>query len=397
MKLVKYIFLKIKLIWLLVSISFTILISIGSLLLYQQWQKQEASLVSDYQLLVNQKNTIENDLISLKSEDQRVINNRLQKDIKQINSSFIKASSVYEDLIDLRDTGVKTSKIEPFFSPILVDLAKMDYNQAILKIATFSAKITEEKQKNLPIIGGLNPTNITENNTPPNSGFSRQKVKVGDQYFIVDIIAADLNNIKVIVDTASDNNCVDNCPVLPLSSYISRNGAIAGINGSYFCPASYPSCSSKKNSFDTLLMNKNKIYFNSDNNVYSTVPAVIFSGNSARFVNQSLEWGRDTGVDAVLANYPLLVKDKNLITGNISDIKLSANGNRAFIGNKGNLVYIGVVRGVSVAGAAKVLAEMGLDNALNLDSGGSTALWYGGAYKYGPGRDIPNAILFVKK
>ena len=36
------------------------------------------------------------------------------------------------------------------------------------------------------------------------------------------------------------------------------------------------------------------------------------------------------------------------------------------------------------------------ENALNLDSGGSTALWSGG-YKAGPGRYIPNAILFVNR
>lgn len=35
------------------------------------------------------------------------------------------------------------------------------------------------------------------------------------------------------------------------------------------------------------------------------VTAAIFSG-SARFVGQTSEWGRDTGVDGVIANYPLL-------------------------------------------------------------------------------------------
>lgn len=31
-----------------------------------------------------------------------------------------------------------------------------------------------------------------------------------------------------------------------------------------------------------------------------------------------------------------------------------------------------------------------------LDNGGSTALWSGG-YKVGPGRNLPNVILFVSK
>jgi hypothetical protein len=42
------------------------------------------------------------------------------------------------------------------------------------------------------------------------------------------------------------------------------------------------------------------------------------------------------------------------------------------------------------------MKAMGMENALNLDNGGSTALWSGG-YKVGPGRDLPNVILFVGK
>ena len=66
------------------------------------------------------------------------------------------------------------------------------------------------------------------------------------------------------------------------------------------------------------------------------------------------------------------------------------------MGNKGSTAYIGVVHNATVAEVANVLKTMGLENALNLDSGGSTALWSGG-YKVGPGRNIPNAILFVRK
>jgi hypothetical protein len=388
-----------KIIWPLVVVI--LLVGIG--LVYWQWQKEKLILNNDYLSLVSIRNSLDAsvdslsaELISLKSEDQRIKNDKLQAEVKLINTVFKNASIQYEELVDLRDSGVKVPKIDALWGPLLADLAKMDYGAATLKTSTISAKIKEEKAKSLPVVGGINLANVVESNNPPGSGFSRQKVKVGEQFFVVDVVAADMNNTRVIVDTASEGDCADNCPVLPLGTYVSRNGAIAGINGAYFCPASYPTCSAKKNSFDTLLMNKNKKYFNSDNNVYSTVPAVIFSGNSARFVSQSLQWGRDTGVDAVIANYPLLVSGKNLATGDSSDIKLAAAGNRAFVANKGSMVYIGVVRGVSVVGAAKVLVAMGMDNALNLDSGGSTALWSGG-YKYGPGRDIPNAILFVRK
>ncbi len=75
---------------------------------------------------------------------------------------------------------------------------------------------------------------------------------------------------------------------------------------------------------------------------------------------------------------------------------------RSFVANRGSIVYIGVVHSATVAEAAHVLAAMGMENALNLDNGGSTALWSGlpaqaGGYKVGPGRNLPNAILFVSK
>lgn len=235
------------------------------------------------------------------------------------------------------------------------------------------------------------------NNAPPGSGYSYQTVSADGQNYNVAIVAADLNSTKVIVDTASDSDCARDCPTLPLAEYVSRNGAYAGINGSFFCPAEYPSCADKKNSFDTLIMNKNKHYFNSDNNVYSTIPAAIFTPGGARFVSQSLEWGRDTGVDAVIANYPLLVRGSNInFTEAANEPKFGAKGARTFISTKGNMVYIGVVYNATMGESAKVLHALGMGEALNLDEGGSTALWSGG-YKAGPGRNIPNALLFIRR
>ena len=143
-------------------------------------------------------------------------------------------------------------------------------------------------------------------------------------------------------------------------------------------------------------MNKDKVYFNSANNVYSTVPAIIFMSGSARIVDQSLQWGRDTGVDAVIANQGLLVKDGQIRFGGDGDPKKGSKGGRSFVGFTGSTTYIGVVHNATVAESAIVLQTMGIANALNLDDGGSTALWSGG-YKVGPGRDLPNTVLFVRK
>ena len=60
------------------------------------------------------------------------------------------------------------------------------------------------------------------------------------------------------------------------------------------------------------------------------------------------------------------------------------------------MVYIGIVSNATMGESAKVLHALAMDSALNLDEGGSTAL-YSGGYKAGPGRNIPNAILFVQR
>jgi hypothetical protein len=234
------------------------------------------------------------------------------------------------------------------------------------------------------------------NNVPPGSGYSRQSVRTDIGVYTVSIVAADMGSTRVIVDTASQSDCASNCPALSLADYVTRNGGYAGVNGTYFCPRDYPSCAGKENSFDLLVMNKDKYYFNSGNNVYSSNPAAIFGSGYVRFVTSGSQWGRDTSVDGVIMNYPLLVFNGSVVFQGDGDPKKGAKGSRSFVANKGSTIYIGVSQNVTVAENALVLKAMGMDNALNLDSGGSTALWSGG-YKVGPGRAIPNAIVFKQK
>jgi hypothetical protein len=338
--------------------------------------------------------TLNQELEKLKHEDQYVRNETLQKEIKNIETTYKNTVTAYEKLLALKDQTDKTEEYDTQFADILSMLSQRNYTSASASLVALNNAI-QKKQTEIASTFSI-PKNVATSNTPPASGASRQSVKIDSGIFLVDIIAADLNSTRVIVDTASDSDCRNDCPVMPLGDYAARSGAFAGINGPYFCPADYPSCADKKNSFDTLLMNKNKTYFNSSNNVYSTVPAVIFSGNSARFVGQSLEWGRDTGVDAVIASQPMLVSNGESTFGGDDVAKRSSKGSRSFIGATDSTVYIGVVHNATTAEVAQVLKTLGVRNALNLDSGGTTALWSGN-YLVGPGRNSPYGILFVRK
>lgn len=331
---------------------------------------------------------------ALNLRDEYKINKELESEIASIRSTYSSTVTLYEDLIKLREQTKDTAKFDDSFTNILTLLSDRNYSSASAQIKTLAEDINA-KQAQIAATFQI-PTTVASNNSAPGSGYSRQKVSTSVGEFMVDIIAADLGSTKVIVDTASSSDCGNDCPVLALGDYVARNGAFAGINGSYFCPASYPSCVGKTNSFDLLVMNKDKTYFNSDNNVYSTNPAVIFGSGWVRFVGGAQEWGRDTSVDGVLSNYPLLVSGGGNVFGGDDDPKKGSRAGRSFVSSKGSTVYIGVVYSSTVAEAAHVLTTLGMENALNLDSGGSTALWHGG-YKTGPGRAIPNAILFVRK
>lgn len=347
--------------------------------------------------LQNQEASVSAMLAEVMSRDEYQINQKLQTEVSEIVSLYTWSIKLYDSIQKLEGVAQEErEKLDNLYTSSILKLVHREYDSAKERMDDLDKSV---KTIEVQLASSQAPpvaVNIPSSNQPPSSGYSRQKVSTSVGDFQIDIIAADLASTRVVVETASSSTCTNDCPVLSLADYVARSSAYAGINGSYFCPASYPSCQGKANSFDTLLMNKDKTYFNSDNNVYSSVPAVIFGGGWVRFVSKSMDWGRDTGIDSMLANHPLLVHDGQVTFGGDGDPKKGSRGSRSFVASKGNMVFIGVVRGATVAETAIVLSTLGMDHGLNLDSGGSTALWFGG-YKAGPGRNIPNAILFVNK
>lgn len=340
---------------------------------------------------------INKELTDIKSKDPYKTNAELKKQIDEVQKTFAKAVTTYENLLDLENPPKDIKGLDILFANVLVLLGKQDFVGADKALNDIATKIAAEQAKTAVAASAAIPKNVPVSAAPPaGGGYSKQQVASDVGNFLVDIIAGDLGSTKVIVDTASDSTCGNDCPVLSLAAYAARSGAYAGVNGSYFCPSTYPTCAGKTNSFDLLVMNKNKTYMNSDNNVYSNNPGVVFGSGYVRFLGAVSGWGRDTGIDGMLSNYPLLLSGGNISFGGNDDPKQGSRGNRSFVANKGNTVYIGVVHSATVIEVAHVLKTMGMENALNLDNGGSTALWNGG-YKVGPGRDLPNVILFVKK
>jgi len=245
----------------------------------------------------------------------------------------------------------------------------------------------------------LTPVPVTNQSTMPGVGYTKSSVKTDRGTFSMSCVGAKIGTFRTVTDSASDSDCKDNCPVLPLASYATRNNGFAAINGMYFCPADYASCAGKTNTFDTLFFNsRTRNYMNSDNNVYSSIPFFVVNGDgSPRFIGQSSQWGRDTGIQAGTAGNPMLIQGGNIaaVEGNLDEKQRTIKSNRGAIVHKGDTLYLCITGGTTVLDSALVYKTLAVDNAINIDGGGSSALWVNGSYVYGPGRQIPTAIIFA--
>lgn len=122
---------------------------------------------------------------------------------------------------------------------------------------------------------------------------------------------------------------------------------------------------------------------------------MAFTSDGAVFYPQANSYSGLSGIKAGLVNFPGLVYNGKNIVGNYSlDSAQNIRGNRGGLAVKGGVVYLINARNATVPEFANILVTLGVTHALNLDGGGSTALYYKGSYKVGPGRSLPNALIF---
>ncbi len=99
---------------------------------------------------------------------------------------------------------------------------------------------------------------------------------------------------------------------------------------------------------------------------------------------------------------PTLVKGSKIIADgrleNFTDSKITtASGQRSFIGvTQKNVLVMGTVPNVTIKQLAAIVKKMGLYNAINLDGGASSGLYYKGRYLKTPGRQLSSAIVVTK-
>jgi hypothetical protein len=219
--------------------------------------------------------------------------------------------------------------------------------------------------------------------------------------FTTHLIKERLADVTVRTVTGNASYCASNCPVKPLDQYATADRGYAAIHGTYLCPPDYAECAGKTNSYDYAM-------YNSDLGTWINKPAligqnglVIFNGKAPTYYRRSYLYGQgptaNAPITAGISMFMLLMQG-----GAILDIsaeqtaKQTEKGLKGSMGTDGTYIYLVVVENASLADAQLVLQALGVQDAINLDGGGTAAMWIGGQYTVGPGRLLPNAIVLTK-
>jgi hypothetical protein len=235
---------------------------------------------------------------------------------------------------------------------------------------------------------------------PPETGlgYNYQSVSTVRGTFNVHLIKERLSAVTVKTLTANVTDCSNNCPAKPLAQYVSENAAYAGMNGTYLCPPDYAQCAGKVNSYDYAVYNSNLRRWINYNALNAQNGGLFLNGASTSVYRRTyVYYQNQTPITAAITNFPLLVQN-----GAVIDSTSEQNGSQLLKGTKGAIgvdgtyIYLVIVTNATVTDAAYVMQALGARDALNLDGGGTAAMWIGGSYKVGPGRLLPNAIVLTK-
>lgn len=209
----------------------------------------------------------------------------------------------------------------------------------------------------------------------------------------------------MVTDTAATADC-DNCAAQSLEAYVQEHNAFAAIHGSYFCPPDYADCANKTYSFYPPAFNTAlDVMMNDDTLIHHDRPMIArTSDGGLHYFHRGEDFGEtladyesSTGktVTAAIGNWPSLVEGgASVVAGEPTEAAFSNKGTRGGIGWDDTYYYLVIASSATVSDLAAVFTALNVDYAMNLDGGGSSAMYYDGAYKIGPGRLLPNAILF---
>ncbi|MDD4466825.1 MAG: phosphodiester glycosidase family protein, partial [Patescibacteria group bacterium] len=220
-------------------------------------------------------------------------------------------------------------------------------------------------------------------------------------------------NLKVLTLAAEPRTCPEGvCAAKPLKAFLEAGQGFAAINGSYFC--SNDDCGGFNSYFSPLYESRWELMINRDKMSLPTTGPIAVIDNTNHwhyfkdvrdFVSpENFQAITGQNVSAALSNQPRILENgKNILDASKLTATQKIRSTRQALAykdaprhrNQGNL-YLISLSNATLEDLAAVLEKLHFDNALNLDGGGSAALIYENEFLVGPGRDIPNAIVFKK-
>jgi hypothetical protein len=239
------------------------------------------------------------------------------------------------------------------------------------------------------------------------SNYEHRKLQLNGLNYSLDIVEIDLKNPNLNILTLT----ADKFQAKSLADYVFSNDGLAGLTGTYFCTA--PSCGGLNYYFFPVYDSLKEEFINEDQLKYwTTGPLVAFDMNNrfyyfkdSRDFKSQVDFESSYGVklQAAIGNKPRILEQgmNVLIDWEVDTGQMDSRHRRnalAYREDENNLgqgkIYLISLAPVSLNELVLVLQYLGLDYALNIDGGHSSALIYNDEYMLGPGRNIPNAIVF---
>ena len=274
-----------------------------------------------------------------------------------------------------------------------------------------SDAFTIMRQLGLGITNSDLTTIPTTTNTPPITtvAYSSYTISTAVGNFAIQLATLPRQSIRMVTDTGNETNCSNNCLAKSLADYVSEHKGLAGIHGTYFCPPDYSSCAGQTYTYLPPVFNSNAaVMINSDKLPFHNGPMMaVTKDNTYYYFHRTIDFGysvaefeQRTGktLQAAIANYPSLIENgKIIVDSEPVDDKQKTKGARGGIGYNDSSIFLVTASSASVPDLAYIFQALNATYAMNLDGGGSTALYTNGEYKVGPGRLLPNAIVFTTK
>jgi len=237
----------------------------------------------------------------------------------------------------------------------------------------------------------VNRNNLSGTTSPVVS--AHKTFKVGNKYFPVKMITVSLAHPKIHLDVVMAGNKKGR--VESLGSIAKRSKAIVAINGSYFDAYT-------KNSYKTpygYIVSGGKLQMEASGDrrtVFTYNPNMLAGMIPGTKFNELFAEGE---LEGALQAGPRLVTDGkialNIKGEGFRDPKiLTGGGSRSAIGlTRDNKLILLTTSKATIPQLAQIMKQAGAYQAMNLDGGASSGLYYNGKYLTKPGRLISNALV----